>query len=109
MSAIEIAGVALAFQPTSSNSSTTIKAIGSSRRTLSGRLDFHVIASKREWEITVPEQGLIDELEPYIESGQPVAFKDHDGTSYDVIIEEVPVSNYPVDVLGEVRLKLEEV
>ena len=109
MSAIELAGVALAFQPTSSNYSVTIKAIGNSRRTLSGRLDFHVVASKREWEITVQEQGLMDELEPYIESGQAVAFKDHDGTSYSVIVEEVPVSNYPVDVVGEVRLKLEEV
>jgi hypothetical protein len=109
MSAIEIAGVALAFQPTSANYSVTVKAIGNTRRTLSGRLDFHVIAEKREWEITVPEQGIMDALTPYLRTGTPIVYKDVDGTSYDVIVDEIPVSRYPIDIVGEVRLKLEEV
>ncbi len=105
---IQLAGATLAFQPTPENYSITVNQIGNTRRTLSGKLDRHVVTEKREWQITVPEQGLMAALTPYLRTGLPVAFKDVDGTEYIVHVSEIPVDRYPFDLLGEVSLKLEE-
>ncbi len=103
MAHIEINGWNLEFQPTANNYSKDIRNVGARRRTLSGALDVHSVAAKREWKITVPEQGL-----SVIPFGTPFPFKDFDGTTYQVMLtDNVFVRNRPE--VSEIMLTLEEV
>ncbi|OQB37213.1 MAG: hypothetical protein BWY06_02483 [Candidatus Latescibacteria bacterium ADurb.Bin168] len=106
---ISIVAHVLEYQPTRANYSKTVEPVGVMRRTLTGKLDAHVRAVKHRWRITVPEQGLLALLTPFMD-GTPIPFIDVDGATYSVVIEgAIPQSGYPASIVGEITLTLVEV
>ncbi len=104
MALLAFDGVELEIQPTMRDYERRVVPIGTSRRSLNGKLIVLLNGRKYAWRIR-GNAGNQRELIESLNSGDVFVFRDFDGREYEVVV----VDHIKLDRLGEYSLEIEEV